>query len=61
MDDNLWNAQARIIEIAGEYQLSIYDAEGRKIGYAIGRTEEDCRANAAAIFDGLKLGSSKLD
>ena len=25
MDKNPWNAQARIIEIAGEYELSVYD------------------------------------
>ena len=61
MDENPWNAQARIIEIAGEYELSIYDDNGYKIAIATGRTEEDCRANAAAIIEGLKLRSSKLE
>ncbi len=59
MDENPWNAQARIIEIAGEYELLIYDDHGRKIAIATGRTEEDCRANAAAIIDGMKLRSSR--
>ena len=61
MDKNPWNAQARITEIAGEYELSIYDDQGYKIAIATGRTEEDCRANAAAIIEGLKLRSSKSE
>ncbi len=61
MDENPWNAQARIIEIAGEYELSIYDDHGRKFAIATGPTEKVCRANAAAIIEGLKLRSSKLD
>ena len=61
MDENPWNAQARIIEIAGEYELSIYDDHGHKIAIAIGRTEGACRANAAAIIEGLKLRSSKSE
>ncbi len=60
MEENPWNAHARIIEIAGEYELSIYDDHGRKLAIATGRTEEDCRANATAIIDGLKLRSSKF-
>ena len=61
MDENPWNAQARIIEIAGEYELSVYDDRGHRIAIATGRTEEDCRANAAAIIEGLKLRSSKSE
>ena len=61
MDKNPWNAQARIIEIAGEYELLIYDDLGHKIAIATGRTEENCRANAAVILEGLELRSSKLD
>lgn len=57
MDENPWNARARIIEIAGEYELSIYDDHGHKIAIATGRTEEECRANAAAICEGLRLHS----
>ena len=61
MDENPWNAQARIIEIAGEYELSIYDDHGYKIAIATGRTDEDCRANAAALAEGLKLRSSNSE
>ncbi len=61
MDENTWNAQARIIEIAGEYELSIYDDHGHRIAIATGRTEEDCRANSVAIIEGLKLRSSKSE
>lgn len=61
MDENRWNAHARIIEIAGEYELSVYDDHGYKIAIATGRTEEDCRANAAAIIEGLTLRSSKSE
>ncbi len=61
MDENRWNAEARIIEIAGEYELLIYDDHGHKIAIATGPTEEDCRANAAVIIEGLKLRSSKFD
>ena len=61
MDENPWNAEARIIEIAGEFELAIYDDRGHKIAIATGRTEADCRANAAAIVEGLKLRSSKLE
>ncbi len=61
MDKNPWNTQASIIEIAGEYELSIYDDRGHKIAIAIGRTDEACRANAAAIIEGLKLRSSKSE
>ncbi len=61
MDENPWNAQARIIEIAGEYELSIYDDHGHRIAIATGRTAEDCRANAAAIIEWLKLRSSRLE
>ena len=61
MDENPWNTQARIIEIAGEYELSVYDDHGHRIAIATGRTEEACRANAAAIIEGLKLRSSKAE
>ncbi len=61
MDENRWNVQARIVEIAGEYELAIYDDHGYKIAIATGRTEEDCRANATAIIEGLRLRSSKLE
>ncbi len=61
MDENPWIAGARIIEIAGEFALAIYDDRGRKIAIATGRTEEDCRANAAAILEGLKLRSNKSE
>ncbi len=61
MDENPWIARARIIEIAGEFELAIYDDRGHKIAIATGRTEEDCRANAAAILEGLKLRSNKSE
>ena len=61
MDENPWNAQERIIKIAGEYELSIYDDHEHKFAIATGRSEEDCRANAVAIIEGLKLRSSKSD
>ena len=61
MDRNPWNAQARIVEIAGEYELAIYDDHGDKIAIATGRTEDACRTNAAAIIEGLKLLSSKSE
>ena len=61
MGENLWNTRARVIEIAGEYELSIYDDHGDRIAIATGRTEEDCREKAAAIIEGLKLRLSKLE
>ena len=61
MAENLWNRHARIIEIAGEYELLIYDDDGHKIAIATGRTEENCRTNAAVIIEGLRLRSSKVE
>ncbi len=61
MDKNPWNAQARIFVIDGAYELLIYDDHGHRIAVATGRTEDACRANAAAITEGLKLLPSKSE
>lgn len=60
MSENIWNASSRIIKIAGNYELAIFDEQGDRIAIATGPTEEACRINATAIIEGHKLREEKL-
>ena len=60
MSENIWNASSRIIEIAGSYELAIFDEQGNRVAIATGQTEDNCRINAAAIIEGLELRADRL-
>ncbi len=60
MSENLWNAASRMIKIAGNYELAIFNEHGDRVAIATGPTEDACRINAAAIIEGLQLRADRL-
>lgn len=60
MSENLWNVASQIIQIAGDYELAIFNENGIRVAIATGSTKDDCRMHATAIIEGLQLRAEKL-
>ena len=60
MSENIWNASSRMINIAGNFELPIFNEQGDRVAIATGPTKDTCRENATAIIEGLKLRADKF-